>query len=387
MGPLMGVKVVEIAGKGPATWCAMMLSDMGAEVLRVDRSDAVNPPARDERSAEFVNLRGRRSIAVDLKTADGAEVVLRLAEQADALIEGFRPGVVERLGVGPETCLARNERLIYGRMTGWGQDGPMAQAPGHDINYLALSGLLHAIGPADRPVPPLNLVGDYGGGGLLLAFGIVCALLDAGRSGKGQVIDAAMLDGSALLGSIFHGLAQVAQWKDERASNMLDGGAHYYGTYETADGRWVAIGAMEPKFYSVLLDRLGIAGDDLPDQQAQSRWPEMRERFAAAFRTRSRDEWVDLLGSIDTCFSPVLTLEEALTHEHNVSRGLFVWSDGVLQAAPAPRFSRTPGEISRPAAQVGEHTEEALSEWGFDAAELKRLSDAGAISQLPNLTD
>ena len=381
-GPLAGVKVVEIGSIGPGPWCAMMLSDMGAEVLRVDRAAAVRDHVPGERSYEFATLRGRRSVGVDLKHPGGAEVVLRLVEQADALIEGSRPGVAERLGIGPDACLARNPRLVYGRMTGWGQDGPLAQAPGHDLNYLALSGLLHAIGPADgRPVPPLNLVGDYGGGGMLLAFGIVAGLFEAGRSGRGQVLDAAMLDGSLLLGSLFHGLRQTGRWRDEREANRLDGGAPYYGTYETADGKWVAIAANEPKFYAVLLDTLGLAGEELPEQQDERGWPELRRRFAAVFRTKTRDHWAEIFRARETCFAPVLTLDEAPKHEHSIAREAFVPVDGVLQPAPAPRFARTPAAVAGPAAVPGEHTEKALRDWGFSPEEVTGLVAAQTVVQ------
>ncbi|MBV9922128.1 MAG: CoA transferase [Pseudonocardia sp.] len=379
-GPLDGVKVVEIASIGPGPWCAMMLSDMGAEVIRVDRAEHVRGPLDVARTVDFVARRGRRSVGVDLKHPDGAEVVLRLAEQADALIEGSRPGVAEGLGIGPDVCLARNPRLVYGRMTGWGQDGPLAQKPGHDLNYLALTGLLHAIGPAHgRPVPPLNLVGDYGGGGLLLAFGIVAGLLETSRSGRGQVVDAAMVDGASLLGAVFHGQRQTGMWHDRRESNRLDGGAPFYGTYETADGRFVAVAANEPKFYPVLVEALGLSRDELPPQLEQASWLDVRERFAAIFRTRTRDEWAALFAPLETCVTPVLTLEEALRHEHGVARDAFVPVDGVLQAAPAPRFERTPGAIGMPAARPGEHTEEALREWGLRAEEIADLAKRQAV--------
>ena len=384
MGPLDGVRVVEIGSIGPGPWCAMMLSDMGAEVIRVDRPAYVDAPSDGGPPIDFVNRRGRRSLGVDLKSPAGVEVVLRLAEHADALIEGYRPGVAERLGIGPDACRTRNPRLVYGRMTGWGQDGPLAAAPGHDINYLALTGLLHAIGPAERPVPPLNLVGDFGGGGMLLAFGVVCGVLEAARSGRGQVVDAAMVDGSALLGSMFHGLAQTGGWHDRRESNRLDGGAPFYGTYETADGRWVAIAANEPQFYRVLVETLGFAPGDLPDQMDESTWPDVRARFAAVFRTRTRDEWAELFRSLETCLSPVLTLAEAPEHEHTTARKAFVPVDGVLQPAPAPRFERTPGAVARPMSRPGEHTEALLSEWGFDSGEIDTLLRDRAVVQARN---
>jgi alpha-methylacyl-CoA racemase len=388
VGPLEGVKVVEIASIGPGPWCAMMLSDMGAEVIRVDRAEHVRDYADGQRPVDFVNRRGRRSIGVDLKNPAGAEVVLRLVEQADALIEGSRPRVAERLGIGPDQCLRRNPRLVYGRMTGWGQVGPLSASPGHDLNYLAITGLLHAIGPAKgRPVPPLNLVGDYGGGGMLLAFGIVSGLFEASRSQRGQVLDAAMVDGVSLLGSNFHGLRQVGVWHDRRESNRLDGGAPFYGTYQTSDGRWVAVAANEPKFYRVLVEALGLSLDELPPQLDQGTWPGVKERFAAIFLTRTRDEWVKLLQPLETCFSPVLTLDEALGHEHSVARSAFVPVDGVLQAAPAPRFGRTPGAVAGPAARPGEHTEQALRDWGFTTAEITDLETSQAIAQLPVASD
>ncbi|MEU6561457.1 CaiB/BaiF CoA transferase family protein [Nocardia nova] len=383
MGPLEGVKVVEVGSIGPGPWCAMMLSDMGAEVIRVDRVDDVRNHRPGHRPIDFVNRRGRRSIAVDLKQPDGPGIVLRLAQQADILIEGFRPGVAERLGIGPEQCRARNPRLVYGRITGWGQDGPMAQVPGHDINYLALSGLLHTIGPKEKPMPPLNLVGDFGGGGLLLAFGVICGYVEAQRSGNGQVVDAAMLDGAALIGSMVHGLRQIGEWTETRESNRHDGGAPFYGTYETSDGHWVAVAANESRFYRVLVEALGLSLEDLPAQHDQACWPATRARFAEIFRTRTRAEWVELLQPLDTCFSPVLTLDEALHHEHNVSRDVFVPHDGILQSAPAPRFDRTPGRIQGPAAEPGEHTEKVLRDWGFSSEEISALSEQEAIAQLP----
>jgi alpha-methylacyl-CoA racemase len=387
VGPLEGVKVVEIASIGPGPWCAMMLSDMGAEVIRVDRPDHVLTYVEGQRPVDFVIRRGRRSIGVDLKNPAGVEVVLRLAVQADALIEGSRPGVAERLGIGPDQCLRRNPRLVYGRMTGWGHEGPLSASPGHDLNYLAITGLLHAIGPEGRPVPPLNLVGDYGGGGMLLAFGIVSGLLEASRSQRGQVLDAAMVDGVSLLGANFHGLRQVGAWHDRRESNRLDGGAPFYRTYETSDGGWVAVAANEPKFYRVLVEALGLSLDELPPQLDQGTWPGVKERFAAIFLTRTRAEWVKLLQPLETCFSPVLTLDESLGYEHSVARSAFVPVDGVLQAAPAPRFGRTPGAVAGPAARPGEHTEEALRDWGFTPAEITDLETRQAIAQLPVASD
>ncbi|MGH7042202.1 MAG: CaiB/BaiF CoA transferase family protein, partial [Acetobacteraceae bacterium] len=359
MGPLAGLRLIEIAGIGPGPMAAMLLGDMGADVIRVDRLHPVGPERfADPRHA--VHGRSRRSIALDLRRPGAAEVVLRLAAGADGLMEPFRPGVAERLGIGPDPCAARNPKLVYGRMTGWGQDGPLAQAAGHDINYIALTGLLHAIGPKERPVPPLNLVGDYGGGAMLLAFGMVCALLEAARSGRGQVVDAAMVDGAALLFGAAFGAFQAGAWRDERAANMLDGAAHFYNTYETADGAFVAVGAIEPQFYQLLLDAAGLGGEALPDQMDRAAWPGLRARLAAIFRTRTRAEWCALMEGTDICFAPVLSIAEAPAHPHAVARGAFVAMDGVPQPAPAPRFSRTPG-AARVAPRRGAHTETVLT--------------------------
>jgi alpha-methylacyl-CoA racemase len=378
-GPLQGIRVIEIAGQGPGPFAAMMLSDMGAEVLRLDRADAVNSEQGLGPPTDFVLQRGRRSVAVDLKHPEGASVVLRLVEQADVLIEGFRPGVLERLGVGPEECLARNSRLVYARVTGWGQQGPFAQMPGHDINYIALSGVLHSIGsPGGPPAPPLNLVGDYGGG-MMLAFGVVCAVLEARVSGEGQVLDAAMLDASALMAGLFYGMYQRGEWTDQRGANLLDGGAHFYGVYETSEGGWVSVGAIEPKFYEQLLKGLELDGQTLPDQYDRDSWPQMRERLAAIFLANTREHWCTVLEPLGPCFAPVLTMAEAFEHHHNLARELFMECDGVLQPAPAPRFSRTPGRIAGGAPKPGEHTGEALRSWGFDPGEVGRLASLGAI--------
>lgn len=381
MGPLAGVRVVELGSIGPGPWCAMMLSDMGAEVIRVDRPEDVLRYDRKSPSYELGYLRGRRSVAIDLKHADGLSTALQLIEQADVVIEGSRPGVAERLGVGPEECLERNPRLVYGRMTGWGQDGPLAQSPGHDLNYLALTGLLDAIGTSEHPVPPLNLVGDYGGGGMLLAFGVVCGVFEARNSGRGQVIDAAMVDGAALLGSLFYTLQQRGAWSPERGTNRLDGGSPFYRTYRTSDDRWVSVAANEPQFFTVLVDALGIPRDELPEQHDVSGWDVMAARFAEVFLTRTRDEWTKILQPLDACFAPVLTLDEAPRHEHSVARGAFVEVGGLTQPAPAPRFGRTPGAVSRPAALPGEHTVEVLTDWGFDDAEVATLVDSEAVVQ------
>jgi len=376
-GPLQGFKVIEMAGIGPGPFTAMMLADMGAEVIRVDRPNArVLNPDKD------VLNRGRRSIAVDLKHPDGVQTVLRLVEQADAIIEGFRPGVMERLGLGPDECLARNPKLVYGRMTGWGQDGPLSHAAGHDINYIAIAGVLNNFKrDGERPVPPNNLVGDFGGGGLLLAFGMVCGLLETSRSGKGQVVDAAMVDGAAVLSTMIHAFVAMGIWQDNPGHNMLDTGAPFYEVYETADGKYMAIGAIEQQFYAELLERSGLKDEDLPFQLARDEWPSMKERFAAFFKAKTRDEWQQLLEGTDACAVPVLSMTEAPTHPHNVARETFVVREGVTQPAPAPRFSRTSAEIARGPAGPGEHTDEVLGDWGFTADEVAKLREAGAVTQ------
>ncbi len=379
-GPLSGYRVIELAGIGPGPFAGMMLSDMGAEVVRVDRAQAVREPvagAGERPSADLLG-RGRRSVGVDLKQPDGRETVLRLVERADVLIEGFRPGVTERLGLGPDDCLARNPKLVYGRMTGWGQSGSYAPTAGHDINYIALSGTLAMIGrQGQAPVPPLNLVGDFGGGGLLLACGVVCALLEATRSGRGQVIDAAMVDGAALLATMIHGLRGTGLW-GERGTNLLDTGAWFYDVYETSDGRYISIGSIEPQFLAEMVRLTGLEGD-LPDQNDQATWPEMKQRLAALIRTRTRDEWVAVLEGSDACFAPVLDPDEAATHPHNVARATFVEEHGIVQPAPAPRFSRTAAGIAGPPARPGQHTDSTLADWGFSAEEVARLKEAGAV--------
>ncbi|MFQ5696987.1 MAG: CaiB/BaiF CoA transferase family protein [Myxococcota bacterium] len=378
-GPLTGIRVIELQGIGPGPFCGMMLADMGAEILRIDRASSVPSQPPEGRRADILG-RGRRSVAVDLKRADGVETVLRLVERADVIYEGFRPGVAERLGVGPQVCLERNPRIVYGRMTGWGQEGPLAQAAGHDINYIALSGALHAIGRAgERPVPPLNLVGDFGGGGMLLAYGIVCALVERATSGRGQVVDAAMVDGSAALMAIIYGMASLGLWRDERGVNLLDTGAHFYDTYETRDGKYVSIGSIEPQFYALLLQLTGLEGEDLPRQNDRTAWPAMHERLAEIFRTKTRDEWCEIMEGTDVCFAPVLSLSEAPQSAHARARNTFREIDGVIQPAPAPRFSRTRPELDRPPAYPGEHTEPALLEWGFEPHEIERLREAKAI--------
>lgn len=379
MGPLHGIKLIEIAGIGPGPFAGMMLSDMGAEVLRIDRPPR-DPGAPPRPPIDFL-ARNRRSVGVDLKQAEGVETVLRLVEKADGLFEGFRPGVTERLGLGPEVCRARNPRLVYGRMTGWGQEGPLAQAAGHDINYIALAGALAPIGRrGERPVPPLNLVGDFGGGGMLLAYGMVCALLERERSGQGQVVDAAMVDGAAALMSMMYALRAMGLWSDERGTNLLDGAAHFYDTFETSDGKHVAIGSIEPQFYAELLQKTGLAGEDLPRQNDRSGWPVLREKLTAVFKSKTRDEWCAIMEGSDVCFAPVLTMGEAPTHPHNVHRGTFVSVDGHVQPGPAPRFSRTRAEVARPPAAPGQHTDEALADWGFSGEDIGRLRDAKAIA-------
>src|SRR5258706_7773068 len=378
MGPLTGIRVVEFAGIGPGPFCGMMLADMGAEVLRIDRGGAVTGRASEPHWD--LMQRGRRSAALDLKHPEAVATALRLIERADGLTEGFRPGVMERLGLGPDVCLARNPRLVYGRMTGFGQSGPLAQAAGHDINYIALAGALGPIGRRGAaPTPPLNLVADFGGGGLLRAFGMTCALLERARSGVGQVVDAAMVDGAAALMTVFHGAQQSGFWSEERGTNLLDSGSHFYDAYETADGEFVSIGAIEPQFYAELLKRIGVDADSLPAQLDRARWPEAKETLARLFKTRTRAEWCALLEGSDACFAPVLSMSEARRHPHNVARGAFVEISGVAQPRPAPRFSRTDSEIQRPPARVGEHTDEALGDWGFSARELEELRERKAI--------
>ncbi len=380
-GPLDGYRVIELAGIGPGPFAGMMLSDMGAEVVRVDRVQAVDDPSdtgRSRRPSADLLGRGRRSVAVDLKHPEGRETVLRLVEAADALIEGYRPGVTERLGLGPEDCAARNPRLVYARMTGWGQDGPYAPTAGHDINYVALSGTLDMIGRrGEAPVPPLNLVGDFGGGGLLLAFGIVCGILEAARSGQGQVIDAAMVDGSALLATMIYGMRGAGQW-GERGTNLLDTGAWFYDVYETKDGRYISLGSIEPQFLEEMVRLTGLPGD-LPPQHDRSTWPQMKQRLAEVVKTRTRDEWSRIMEGSDACFAPVLSPEEAAAHPHNVARGTFTTVEGMLQPAPAPRFSRTPPGHPGPPARPGQHTDQTLLDWGFDDDEVARLRQSGAV--------
>ncbi len=381
MGPLQGVTIIELAGIGPGPFAGMMLSDMGATVVRVDRAGAVRGGDPADPPKDSLG-RGRLSVGVDLKHLDGLETVLKMVEGADALMEGFRPGVTERLGIGPEACLARNPKLVYGRMTGWGQDGPYASSAGHDINYIALAGALESIGRAgEAPVPPLNLVGDFGGGGMFLAFGMVCALFEAERSGRGQVVDAAMVDGAATLMSMFWGLKAMGFWEPGRGTNMLDTGAPFYEVYECSDEKFVSIGSIEPQFYAELLELSGLGADDtLPAQMDRAKWPETKERFAKLFKTKPREEWCHIMEHTDVCFAPVLTMEEATEHPHNVARGVFTNVGGMTQQSPAPRFSRTEAEIQGPAAHPGQHTNEVLAKLGLDEAQIASLRESGAVA-------
>jgi alpha-methylacyl-CoA racemase len=381
MGPLTGYRVIEFAGIGPGPMCAMLLSDMGAEVLRIDRTSAAGLGISMRTKFDLLN-RGRRSVAFDLKKPQAIEAVMRLVEKADALIEGFRPGVMERLGLSPDQCLARNPRLVFGRMTGWGQVGPLAEAAGHDINYIALTGALHSIGrTGDRPLPPLNLVGDFGGGALYLALGVVAGLLEAQKSGKGQVVDAAMVDGASSLMTAIYGIKAAGMWTNNRGENLLDTGAHFYEVYETSDGRFVSIGSIEAKFYEELLDLSGLKGQELPNQMDRTAWPALKQQLAKIFKSKTRDEWCKIMEGSDVCFAPVLSMEEAPKHPHNRHRDTFVEVEGVVQPGPAPRFSRTPGKVQRPPASPGEHTEEALRDWGFTSVDLEKLRAQGAIVQ------
>ena len=382
MGPLTGIKIIEVAGIGPGPFCAMMLADMGADVIRVDRAAQVNGGDPQTPPADVLN-RSRRSIGIDLKSPEGVAVLLDLIAGADAVIEGFRPGVAERLGFGPEVCLERNPALVFGRMTGWGQDGPYAHTAGHDINYIALAGVLAHLGRAgEQPTPPINLVGDFGGGGMLLAFGVACGLLSAKMTGVGQVIDAAMVDGAATLMMMIWAFQHMGIWDgDSRGTNMLDTGAPFYDTFECSDGRYVSIGSIEPQFYAELVRLTGLEGEDLPWQHDRAQWGPAKERFAEIFRSKSRDEWCEIMEGSDVCFAPVLTMDEATRHPHNIERGTFTEVAGLMQPSPSPRFSATPGAISRPPAHPGQHTDEVLGEWlGMDAARLAELRSSGAVA-------
>lgn len=382
MGPLQGVRVIEIAGIGPGPFCGMMLSDMGAEVIRIDRADRVRGGDPDSPPV-MVNDRGRQSVGVDLKSEAGVAAVLKLVESADMVFEGFRPGVAERLGIGPDECMAVNPAVVYGRMTGWGQDGPMALSAGHDINYIALAGVLSQIGRRDEgPVPPLNLIGDFGGGGMYLAFGMVCALFEARQSGQGQVVDAAMVDGAASLMSFFWGFKAMGAHNQERGTNMLDTGAHYYDVYECSDGEYVSLGSIEPQFYAQLMSITGM-GDD-PELANQShdpnQWPALKEKVAGVIKSKTRAEWVELMEGTDVCFAPVLSMDEAAAHPHNQARGTFIEVNGVPQPGPAPRFSRTEAEVQSPPSHPGQHTDDVLAGAGFSAEEIAELRGSGAVA-------
>jgi alpha-methylacyl-CoA racemase len=375
-GPLAGLRIIEIGGIGPGPFCAMMLADMGAEVIRVNRAAGT---AIDVAELPFL-ARGRRSIALNLKSEAGLAALLKLVEKTDGLTEGFRPGVTERLGFGPDVCLERNPAIVYGRMTGWGQTGPMAQMAGHDINYISISGALGSIGrKGEAPLAPLNLVGDFGGGGMLLAFGVLAALLERQRSGRGQVVDASMVEGSALLMTMMYEMLGAGFWNLERGTNPLDCGAPFYDSYECADGKFISFGSLEPKFFAVLIDVLGLEPSDQAGRNDPANWPSLRERIGSAVKQRTRDEWEEVLGGSDACFAPILDMSEAPSHPHNVARESFIEVGGVTQPAPAPRFSRTPGRVSAPAATRGEHGREILADWGFDSDEVEQLESAGGL--------
>jgi alpha-methylacyl-CoA racemase len=373
-GPLSGLKIVEFAGIGPGPFCGMLLSDLGADVVRIDRKG----PGRA--SPADVTSRGRRSVALDLKKPESIETCLKLLEKADGLIEGFRPGVMERLGLGPDVALKRNPKLVFGRMTGWGQTGPYAKAAGHDMNYIAITGALHAIGTKDKPVPPLNLVGDFGGGALYLAFGLLAGIISARSTGQGQVIDCAMSDGAASLMAMFYGFKGAGMWNDtERRSNLLDGGAHFYDTYQCSDGKWISIGSIEPQFYALLLEKTGITDPEFTNQMSRDHWDSLRTKLAAVIAAKSQAEWCEIMDATDVCFAPVLSLDDAPKHIHNAARKTFVEIEGVMQPAPAPRFSGTPGEIQGPPPKIGAHNDAALSDWGFSGTDIAALKAAEAL--------
>ena len=376
MGPLSGVKIIEVGGIGPGPFCGMMLSDMGAEIIRVERKGglSLSDPKYD------LLTRNRKSISINLRNPQGVETLLKMIEQVDALQEGFRPGVMEKLGIGPDDCLKRNPRLVYGRMTGWGQEGPLARAAGHDINYIALSGALHSIGRKDQcPVPPLNLVGDFGGGGMLLAFGMVCALLETQKSGQGQVVDAAMTDGSATLMAMIYGLKAAGLWTDNPGTNLLDTGAHFYDTYETADNKFIAIGSIEPQFYELLLKLAEIDDPQFQSQLDFAQWSQLKEKLTILFKTKTRDAWCEIMEGSDVCFAPVLSMSEAPDHPHNKQRNTFIENEGVLQPAPAPRFSRTEPEIKNPPPTPGQDTQRVLIDFGFTEQEIESLKSSKTI--------
>ena len=376
MGPLKGLQIIEIAGIGPAPFCGMVLSDLGANVIRVDRVTSAGSVSRQEASN-----RGKKSIAVDLKTPKGIEIVLNLVEASDAIFEGFRPGVMEKLGLGPDVCLQKNKKIVFGRMTGWGQEGPLAFAAGHDINYISLSGVLATIGrPGSPPVPPLNLIGDYGGGGMLLALGLVAALFETKSSGKGQVIDAAMVDGSALLMTMIYTMRGMGLWKDSLGSNFLDGGAHFYDTYECKDGKYISIASIEPKFYQLLREITPLEDSIFDDQLSRESWPEQKKALKEIFLKKTQQEWCDLMEGTDICFAPVLNMAEAPEHPHNKARDTFIELEGIVQPAPAPRFSRTVPEVYPAPAYVGEHTEEVLKSIGMQDSDIEDLKASGEVA-------
>ena len=379
MGPLQGLRIVEMAGIGPGPVCGMLLADLGAEVVVVDRKGSGLPLTAGSRND--LTRRGKHSIGIDLKAQGAAEVVLRLVERADGLVEGFRPGVMERLGLGPDVCLARNPRLVYGRLTGWGQHGPLAAAAGHDLNYVALTGILHHTGQRDSaPTLPATIVGDVGGGAMFMALGLVSGILSARATGRGQVVDAAITDGCAVMATLLHSVRLEGRWSDRRQSNFLDGAAHWYDSYQCSDGKWVTVGALEPQFYQLLLEKLGLSGQGLEAAQFDvRRWPELKVKFAALFRTRTRAEWCELLEGTDVCFAPVLDLGEAMEHPHNHARQTYVDVDGVRQPAPAPRFSATPAEIGGPPAAVGADTQRVLESLGFSGVDAAELARAGVV--------
>lgn len=380
-GPLVGLKIIEFAGIGPAPFCGMLMSDLGADVIRIDRKNGkVGGASGALNGGPFaVTERGRRSIALDLKKPEAVETCLRLIAEADGVIEGFRPGVMERLGLGPDEALARHPRLVYGRMTGWGQYGPLARSAGHDINYIAISGALGAIGTQEKPISPLNLVGDFGGGALYLAFGLLAAIVHARETGVGQVVDCAMSDGTASLMSLFYGFRAMGIWSDQRRSNILDGGAHFYDTYRCLDGKWVAIGSIEPAFYALLCEKAGVDDPGFENQMEASGWGDLSEKLSRIFETKTQAEWGEIMAGTDVCFAPVLDMSEAPFHPHNVARGTFVELDGVVQPAPAPRFSITPGKIQRPAPKIGADNVRALRDWGLSPAEIASLEQSGAL--------
>ena len=376
MGPLKGLKIIEMAGIGPGPFCGMVLADLGVEIIRVDRASAIGTGSKQDAAN-----RGKKSIAVDLKSEEGVEVVLKLVETADAIFEGFRPGVMERLGLGPDVCSERNERIVFGRMTGWGQEGPLANAAGHDINYISLTGALAAIGrPGSPPVPPLNLIGDFGGGGMLLALGLVAALLESKESKKGQVVDAAMTDGSALLMTMIYTMQSSGVWKTSMGSNLLDGGSHFYDTYECKDGKFISLGSIEPQFYALLCQIAELDESIFGNQMSRDSWPEQKEAIKKIILDKTRDEWCELMEGTDVCFAPVLDMSEAPKHPHNVERKTFIDLEGVTQPAPAPRFSRTEPEVVSSPSVVGEHTDEVLTSIGFSDEDINTLKTSGAVA-------